>query len=75
MNEHEIAGRVNQVAEPTTIDVTDCRSVTYWTSKLRCSWPQLSYAIKQVGKRSFKGEGVYGHRVAASLSVGASVGS
>jgi hypothetical protein len=51
MNEHdEMAGRVSQSAEPTTIDITDGRSVTYWTSKLRCTLPQLSYAIKQVGK-------------------------
>jgi Protein of unknown function (DUF3606) len=36
-------------SRPTVIDVKDGRSVMYWTSKLKCSWPQLDHAIKQVG--------------------------
>jgi hypothetical protein len=36
------------------IDVVDGGSVTYWTAKLRCSWPQLRHAVKQVGGDSEK---------------------
>jgi Protein of unknown function (DUF3606) len=41
-------------ARPALIDVGDGSSVTYWTARFKCSWPQLHHAVKQVGGDSDK---------------------
>jgi hypothetical protein len=35
--------------DPTRINASSGREVIYWTAKLKCSWPQLANAVKQVG--------------------------
>jgi hypothetical protein len=50
MNRQGHVERQTQVGvQPTSIDARNGRSVMYWTSKLKCSWPQLDHAVKQVG--------------------------
>jgi Protein of unknown function (DUF3606) len=39
----------HSAVRPATIDARNGSSVVYWTSQLKCSWPQLDHAVKQVG--------------------------
>jgi Protein of unknown function (DUF3606) len=38
--------------DPTRIDLNNGSEVTIWAAKLKCSWPQLAHAVKQVGNEA-----------------------